>query len=93
MPDDLVLAGAGALAPVTLPVTISPALLEKIKAAREKVSPGKTCRVELTLDLDGTLTAEFGYRPKPLSWLSVGGWFGMGKGGQKAGGAQVVIDW
>jgi len=76
---------------ITAPVTISPALLAKIRAAVADVDPGAHGKIRLTLDDRGNLTACVGTRM--TDHVVLGAFVQRQAGGQVIGGLEGVIQW
>ena len=76
---------------ISAPVTISPALLEKIRAAVADVDPGAKGKIRLTLDNQGRLTASVGTRM--TSHVTIGAFVQRDAAGKVTGGVEGVIQW
>ena len=76
---------------ITAPVTISPALLEKIRAAVADVDPGARGKIRLTLDDRGNLTASLGVRAG--THVVIGSFVQRDAAGKVSGGVEGVIQW
>ena len=76
---------------ITAPVTISPALLAKIRAAVADVDPGAHGKIRLILDDKGNLTATVGTRM--TDHVTIGAFVQRQAGGAIYGGVEGVIQW
>jgi hypothetical protein len=73
-----------------LKITVPDELLAECRKAAERVAPGKKVRIDLSMSLDGTITAYAGYRAS--SKVSVGAFVVKKPGGGAVGGANATIE-
>jgi hypothetical protein len=73
-----------------LKIAIPDELLAECRKAAEKVAPGKKVRIDLSMSLDGTITAHAGYRASQK--VSIGAFVVRKPGGDTAGALNGTIE-
>jgi hypothetical protein len=73
-----------------LKIAIPDELLAECRRAAEKVAPGKKVRIDLSMSLDGTITAHAGYRASQK--VSLGAFVVRAPGGGIAGAVSGTIE-
>lgn len=76
---------------LTIPTTVSPELLAKIRQATDAVAPGKKGKLVLSLDNYGNLVASIG--AKVGTHVTIGSFATRSASGTVEAGAQATIEW